>query len=195
MIRRPPRSTLFPYTTLFRSCLHLGQLRVLDRTHRRAAPDLPHPQDAFPPFPDQREEPRQGGTLLRRARREDRFRRTLRTGSAQHDPTLRRGNQDEILQVSALQPGGRGRVGRGLLPGRLRLRSVLGRTARDRKIPRLRYRRTRRPVGPRLRSQATWVREQTAPLTSRGFPADRLVDRQGQQDQRDRRGESEWREQ
>src|SRR2546425_3090343 len=22
MIRRPPRSTLFPYTTLFRSCLH-----------------------------------------------------------------------------------------------------------------------------------------------------------------------------
>src|SRR2546430_10379719 len=26
MIRRPPRSTLFPYTTLFRS--HLGQLRL-----------------------------------------------------------------------------------------------------------------------------------------------------------------------
>src|SRR5690349_23699866 len=24
MIRRPPRSTLFPYTTLFRSILHLG---------------------------------------------------------------------------------------------------------------------------------------------------------------------------
>src|SRR5256885_8430279 len=23
MIRRPPRSTLFPYTTLFRSCIHL----------------------------------------------------------------------------------------------------------------------------------------------------------------------------
>src|SRR2546429_5844871 len=30
MIRRPPRSTLFPYTTLFRSQgLHLGLLRVL----------------------------------------------------------------------------------------------------------------------------------------------------------------------
>src|SRR5438034_8638182 len=27
MIRRPPRSTLFPYTTLFRSCL-AGQLNV-----------------------------------------------------------------------------------------------------------------------------------------------------------------------
>src|SRR5258708_24235279 len=25
MIRRPPRSTLFPYTTLFRSVLHSGQ--------------------------------------------------------------------------------------------------------------------------------------------------------------------------
>src|SRR3712207_8665111 len=24
MIRRPPRSTLFPYTTLFRSCRHVG---------------------------------------------------------------------------------------------------------------------------------------------------------------------------
>src|SRR2546421_6696564 len=27
MIRRPPRSTLFPYTTLFRSLVTLGQLR------------------------------------------------------------------------------------------------------------------------------------------------------------------------
>src|SRR3712207_7842120 len=26
MIRRPPRSTLFPYTTLFRSCPHLSVL-------------------------------------------------------------------------------------------------------------------------------------------------------------------------
>src|SRR5215510_1960970 len=33
MIRRPPRSTLFPYTTLFRSSRHLGQpaRAVLDR--------------------------------------------------------------------------------------------------------------------------------------------------------------------
>src|SRR3712207_7941439 len=27
MIRRPPRSTLFPYTTLFRSGVHLGRVR------------------------------------------------------------------------------------------------------------------------------------------------------------------------
>src|SRR2546422_7577570 len=32
MIRRPPRSTLFPYTTLFRS-------RLADAAHRRAAQD------------------------------------------------------------------------------------------------------------------------------------------------------------
>src|SRR3712207_7657512 len=32
MIRRPPRSTLFPYTTLFRSA-HLGQAAALAPTH------------------------------------------------------------------------------------------------------------------------------------------------------------------
>src|SRR2546430_6086289 len=40
MIRRPPRSTLFPYTTLFRSDPHdLGrraELEIEDRTHRGA---------------------------------------------------------------------------------------------------------------------------------------------------------------
>src|SRR3712207_9009862 len=29
MIRRPPRSTLFPYTTLFRSCLKSGNAALL----------------------------------------------------------------------------------------------------------------------------------------------------------------------
>src|SRR3712207_7251384 len=29
MIRRPPRSTLFPYTTLFRSCVRLADRRPL----------------------------------------------------------------------------------------------------------------------------------------------------------------------
>src|SRR3712207_7270202 len=42
MIRRPPRSTLFPYTTLFRSStetrLPLSGLRVLDLTLARAGP-------------------------------------------------------------------------------------------------------------------------------------------------------------
>src|SRR3712207_9560199 len=31
MIRRPPRSTLFPYTTLFRSLRHLRERRVRQR--------------------------------------------------------------------------------------------------------------------------------------------------------------------
>src|SRR3712207_9373206 len=31
MIRRPPRSTLFPYTTLFRSCWHRARQYGLDR--------------------------------------------------------------------------------------------------------------------------------------------------------------------
>src|SRR2546429_5363739 len=44
MIRRPPRSTLFPYTTLFRSSfLHIGHLDVengvLEVAHRRAGPE------------------------------------------------------------------------------------------------------------------------------------------------------------
>src|SRR3712207_7027781 len=40
MIRRPPRSTLFPYTTLFRSLVErVGRaVRVLPRAARRARP-------------------------------------------------------------------------------------------------------------------------------------------------------------
>src|SRR2546429_4660158 len=33
MIRRPPRSTLFPYTTLFRSCSRPGPGKALHHTH------------------------------------------------------------------------------------------------------------------------------------------------------------------
>src|SRR2546430_7525076 len=43
MIRRPPRSTLFPYTTLFRSVVHrgpreYGELAVLRRNERNCIP-------------------------------------------------------------------------------------------------------------------------------------------------------------
>src|SRR3712207_8428563 len=40
MIRRPPRSTLFPYTTLFRSPLPPLRLRALDGRHERASAEL-----------------------------------------------------------------------------------------------------------------------------------------------------------
>src|SRR3712207_8542592 len=35
MIRRPPRSTLFPYTTLFRSLLPVGRIRRVGIERRR----------------------------------------------------------------------------------------------------------------------------------------------------------------
>src|SRR3712207_8989496 len=44
MIRRPPRSTLFPYTTLFRSTLESGDLRAIAVTsaqRMRSLPDVP----------------------------------------------------------------------------------------------------------------------------------------------------------
>src|SRR5438309_5796929 len=44
MIRRPPRSTLFPYTTLFRS------ERLSRRTPRIRVPSLPPTFDRKPPF-------------------------------------------------------------------------------------------------------------------------------------------------
>src|SRR2546430_6243196 len=40
MIRRPPRSTLFPYTTLFRSLHGATQVRVLDGRHALEEPGL-----------------------------------------------------------------------------------------------------------------------------------------------------------
>src|SRR6266404_6414259 len=36
MIRRPPRSTLFPYTTLFRSSAHAPSTHTATRTPRRS---------------------------------------------------------------------------------------------------------------------------------------------------------------
>src|SRR5262245_63968624 len=53
MIRRPPRSTLFPYTTLFRSilvlaCAHQGARRLV-RRHRRRARRLQVPGRAAEP--------------------------------------------------------------------------------------------------------------------------------------------------
>src|SRR3989441_6176610 len=40
MIRRPPRSTLFPYTTLFRSRLYANPAALEDPTRRRRVDDL-----------------------------------------------------------------------------------------------------------------------------------------------------------
>src|SRR2546422_4882239 len=47
MIRRPPRSTLFPYTTLFRSQTLLGEDRELSGGGQHA--DLPHQAEPAAP--------------------------------------------------------------------------------------------------------------------------------------------------
>src|SRR5687768_18295770 len=45
MIRRPPRSTLFPYTTLFRSAIHASfELREIDTVY---LPGIDAPQAIF----------------------------------------------------------------------------------------------------------------------------------------------------
>src|SRR2546429_9760937 len=43
MIRRPPRSTLFPYTTLFRSTSRTTCLRLMPARGRRPAGSVRHP--------------------------------------------------------------------------------------------------------------------------------------------------------
>src|SRR2546430_8280870 len=40
MIRRPPRSTLFPYTTLFRSCPSRASLLTGLHPHQAGVPDM-----------------------------------------------------------------------------------------------------------------------------------------------------------
>src|SRR2546426_7925030 len=49
MIRRPPRSTLFPYTTLFRS----GPAGEVQRSHRAEPPAAPDPVGDRPVDADQ----------------------------------------------------------------------------------------------------------------------------------------------
>src|SRR3712207_7020548 len=63
MIRRPPRSTLFPYTTLFRSRESDGA-----RQHRPEAQDLRGRQDGRPPWQQGRHQPhpQAGGHALDR---------------------------------------------------------------------------------------------------------------------------------
>src|SRR2546429_6401973 len=70
MIRRPPRSTLFPYTTLFRSPLHVqrtaaialigGETQVVDEHRKRRQSEMmrqdhPDAQRRARPAPDRRD--------------------------------------------------------------------------------------------------------------------------------------------
>src|SRR3712207_7964433 len=50
MIRRPPRSTLFPYTTLFRSGGQLKLLAVGSEKRMASLPDVPTVAETLPGF-------------------------------------------------------------------------------------------------------------------------------------------------
>src|SRR3712207_6868132 len=74
MIRRPPRSTLFPYTTLFRSGPHVAVLRLLRRRLLRRRPHAgahvtggtgPHTAVLRRGLPDRRRAELDGGPRLR----------------------------------------------------------------------------------------------------------------------------------
>src|SRR3712207_8152755 len=57
MIRRPPRSTLFPYTTLFRSAFEVADLlglAVRPRPQRPVADDVPEGHEVRPPVAAER---------------------------------------------------------------------------------------------------------------------------------------------
>src|SRR3712207_8365524 len=56
MIRRPPRSTLFPYTTLFRSCASGPR----ERTHASFSPRRPTRARPEPPRPPPDHRPHRG---------------------------------------------------------------------------------------------------------------------------------------
>src|SRR5438093_6528951 len=47
MIRRPPRSTLFPYTTLFRSTVGMGDAGIKSAIQ---GSNVPNPDEAVPSF-------------------------------------------------------------------------------------------------------------------------------------------------
>src|SRR5438034_10867206 len=74
MLRRPPRSTLFPYTTLFRSSTQIEHGATLEREHDPGAPGQTRPrseqrvkrdlQAAVPQLPDVLD-PRGRGRRLR----------------------------------------------------------------------------------------------------------------------------------
>src|SRR2546427_8763154 len=59
MIRRPPRSTLFPYTTLFRSACHVSlpagktaDVEIVNIFERSEGPDIRFETDGFGPVTD-----------------------------------------------------------------------------------------------------------------------------------------------
>src|SRR2546425_10498866 len=87
MIRRPPRSTLFPYTTLFRSP-HTLQRGV--EIKARDAPARPPPRVAVPP-----DEERGAPVALHQARRHDADHARVPALGRQHERAVLRSRSEE----------------------------------------------------------------------------------------------------
>src|SRR2546428_8036807 len=68
MIRRPPRSTLFPYTTLFRSTVGMGDAGIKSAIQ---GSNVPNPDEAVPSFVS--------GAMADLIRSEERFSRNAET--------------------------------------------------------------------------------------------------------------------
>src|SRR2546430_13451642 len=83
MIRRPPRSTLFPYTTLFRSALRGLTVTLQDRSLEFIEPALKRAHELFERSEEHTSELQSQSNLVCRLLLEKKKNRTL------PDPTLR----------------------------------------------------------------------------------------------------------
>src|SRR5256885_3709316 len=83
MIRRPPRSTLFPYTTLFRSRrLSEGAAGIVGRSGKRGPGARPRASRPSRPDRDRRRKPRRGFAQRRGSRPRKRDRKSTRLNSS-----------------------------------------------------------------------------------------------------------------
>src|SRR5438874_8951376 len=84
MIRRPPRSTLFPYTTLFRSTFSISLRKAGERNGIRSSSTKVdgHPAAGSPELPAKRIGRRYTHTLSRRTYESDQDRKSTRLNSS-----------------------------------------------------------------------------------------------------------------
>src|SRR3989475_3797707 len=125
MIRRPPRSTLFPYTTLFRSDLpgrradhHVR--RAHTRTGHRAPTERRPDRPGTGPRPGRRSPPPPAGRAVLVVRASERSRERVPAPRVPHDETLGAGRAVGPLRAPRPAPEGAGDpadIGRPVPPG------------------------------------------------------------------------------
>src|SRR2546426_9978520 len=103
MIRRPPRSTLFPYTTLFRSVIVHEERRQIRGKHPRSDPGFgdEHGDVAAPPLRPQR----RGNLAPDKAAADHRAARALAREPAQPAVVLQRAEVDDRVRLGRQAPG------------------------------------------------------------------------------------------